>query len=535
MYNSYLILFRLCREIKPELKGKFLISVHSQEKDIFHVTIGESYNAAENLVLEFSSVSHSPYLLQRKYFKPAGKNLIYFFKDLLPQRIIDIKISFGERNVMLILETGFLLISLRGKDSNIFFVETGSVDVATVRKSNLDVSTLIDSGYTFLDPGDTITEKILDIARNSIDPLREMPFLGKDLIREVKARSTSELAVDISQVVDSVLTDKLLLVRDSVTGSIHIRPESFHHDMDTVSIHSNVVTALQEYVATSRKQTATFNLRKRVLAGIKRDLEFYSQKEVNLLEILDSEDRSYYYDKIANLLMINMQSIPKGTETARVMDIFDIENEILIPLKSDLTVNQNIDRYFRKARGEKLKFENARASLSETRQKIVDLKTKLNLFETMDADQLKETGKQIKSSAAETRQYPNNARIRRFVLDAKWEVLVGKDSESNDTLTLKVAKQSDYWFHARGSSGSHTVLRYSGKEKPPKEIIRKVAQIAAFYSKAKNSKLVPVAYTQKKYVGKRKGMNPGQVFMLREEVVMVPPEIPVGCEQENED
>ena len=535
MYNSYLILFRLCREIKPDLKGKFLISVHSQEKDIFHITIGESYNSTESLVLEFSSVSHSPYLLQRKYFRPAGKNLIYFFKDELPQRIIDIKISFGERNVMLILEAGFLLISLRGKDSNIFFVENGTTKVGAVKKHNNDISTLIDPGYTFLDPGDPITGKILDIARNSHDPFREMPFLGKDVVREVKARSTSDFATNIPPVVDSVLTERLFLVRDTVTGSIHVRPESFHHDMETISIHNNVVSALQEYVSTSRKQTATFNLRKRVLAGIKRDLEFYSQKEVNLIEILDSEDRSYYYDKVANLLMINMQSLPKGTEIAKVLDIFDNEREIQIPLKSELTINQNIDRYFKKARGEKRKFENARASLSETRQKIVDLKTKLNLFETMDADQLKEAGKQTKSSTSEIRQYPNNARIRRFVIDAKWEVLVGKDSESNDTLTLKVAKQSDYWFHARGSSGSHTVLRYSGKEKPPKEIIRKVAQIAAFYSKAKNSKLVPVAFTQKKYVGKRKGMNPGQVFMLREEVVMVPPEIPAGCEQENED
>ncbi len=535
MYNSYLILFRLCREIKPELKGKFLISIHSQEKDIFHITVGESYNSSENLVLEFSSVAHSPYLLQRKYFRPAGKNLIYFFKEVLPQRIVDIKISFGERNIMLLLEAGYLLISLRGKDSNIFFFQTGSPEPATVKKSNVDVSTLIDPRFTFLDPEDPVMDKIVEIARNSSEPFREMPFLGKDVVREIKARATSNYFDVISPVVDSVLSGKLFLVKDPVTGSIHMRPDSFHNDVETVSVHTSVVAALQEFVAVSRKQTATSNLRKRVLAGVKRDLEFYCRKEISLMEILDSEDKSHYYDNVANLLMINMQNIPKGTEVAEVVDIFDNDRKITIPLKIDLTINQNIDRYFRKARGEKLKFENARTSLSETRQKIVDLKTKLNLFENMDADQLKETGKQFKTNQSETRSYPNYARIRKFVLDAKWEVLVGKDSESNDTLTLKVAKQSDYWFHARGSSGSHTVLRYSGKEKPPKEIIKKVAQIAAFYSKAKNSKLVPVAYTQKKYVGKRKGMNPGQVFMLREEVVMVPPEIPVGCEQENED
>jgi predicted ribosome quality control (RQC) complex YloA/Tae2 family protein len=83
------------------------------------------------------------------------------------------------------------------------------------------------------------------------------------------------------------------------------------------------------------------------------------------------------------------------------------------------------------------------------------------------------------------------------------------------------------WFHARGVSGSHLIIRRANKkEKIPKNIIEKAASIAAFYSKAKHSKLVPVAYTEKKYVIKRKGMPPGTVQMQKENVVMVEPKNP---------
>jgi predicted ribosome quality control (RQC) complex YloA/Tae2 family protein len=164
------------------------------------------------------------------------------------------------------------------------------------------------------------------------------------------------------------------------------------------------------------------------------------------------------------------------------------------------------------------------------RQKIVDLKSKLILFEKMDLNDLRNYEKNMIQTENEQRgSYRDEVKVRRFFIDEKWEVLVGKDSENNDILTVKVAKQNDYWFHARGSSGSHVVLRFNGKEKPPKDIIKKTAQIAAFYSKAKNSKIVPVCYTQKKYVVKRKGMDPGQVSLLREDVVMVAPVLPEGC------
>jgi predicted ribosome quality control (RQC) complex YloA/Tae2 family protein len=67
-----------------------------------------------------------------------------------------------------------------------------------------------------------------------------------------------------------------------------------------------------------------------------------------------------------------------------------------------------------------------------------------------------------------------------------------------------------------------------GKEGAPPGIIERTASIAAHFSKARHSGLVPVIYTQRKYVRKFRGANPGQVTCEREKMLMVPPKLPEG-------
>lgn len=119
--------------------------------------------------------------------------------------------------------------------------------------------------------------------------------------------------------------------------------------------------------------------------------------------------------------------------------------------------------------------------------------------------------------------------FRVFRVAGDFEVWTGKSSANNDLLTMKYAKPNDLWFHARGASGSHVVLKTGGsKDTVPKEAILQAASIAAYYSKMKTSKLVPVAMTDRKYVRKRKGDPPGTVILSREKVIMVEPKLPVA-------
>ena len=49
--------------------------------------------------------------------------------------------------------------------------------------------------------------------------------------------------------------------------------------------------------------------------------------------------------------------------------------------------------------------------------------------------------------------------LRSFELPGGWQLLVGKTSADNERLSLRVVDANDYWFHIRGATGSHVVLR----------------------------------------------------------------------------
>lgn len=104
-----------------------------------------------------------------------------------------------------------------------------------------------------------------------------------------------------------------------------------------------------------------------------------------------------------------------------------------------------------------------------------------------------------------------------------FEILVGKNARNNDELSFHFAAKNDLWLHAKDVTGSHVVIRHrAGKDLPPM-VLEYAAQLAAFFSKRKQDTLVPVIYTPRKYIRKRKGDPPGLVAVDREQVIMVEP------------
>jgi len=94
-----------------------------------------------------------------------------------------------------------------------------------------------------------------------------------------------------------------------------------------------------------------------------------------------------------------------------------------------------------------------------------------------------------------------------------WQLLAGKTSEDNDRLSIEEGRASEPWLHAAGVPGAHVVIRRvdEGAGKPPDDVVRKAAGIAAFYSKAKGSRGVPVHLTTCGRVSKASGAPAGQV------------------------
>jgi len=102
--------------------------------------------------------------------------------------------------------------------------------------------------------------------------------------------------------------------------------------------------------------------------------------------------------------------------------------------------------------------------------------------------------------------------------------LIGKGARENDELTFEVAGPDDFWFHVADYSGSHVVVRNPGKEKDLDEsILVKAAQLAAYFSQARNSSKVEVHYTRRKHVTKPRRAKPGLVRLLEFKSIKVEP------------
>jgi predicted ribosome quality control (RQC) complex YloA/Tae2 family protein len=117
--------------------------------------------------------------------------------------------------------------------------------------------------------------------------------------------------------------------------------------------------------------------------------------------------------------------------------------------------------------------------------------------------------------------------VRRHETRDGFVVLVGRSGPENDTLTFKIASPWDFWLHASGHAGAHVVVRNPRRlASLPEPALRVAAEIAAYYSGAREAGKVEVHVTQRKHVRKRKGMPPGQVLVRRFKSVNVVPRLP---------
>ncbi|MBI4530178.1 MAG: fibronectin-binding domain-containing protein, partial [Candidatus Latescibacteria bacterium] len=86
------------------------------------------------------------------------------------------------------------------------------------------------------------------------------------------------------------------------------------------------------------------------------------------------------------------------------------------------------------------------------------------------------------------------------------------------------ADREDTWLHAQGCPGAHVIVHREGhRGDPPRRSLEEAAALAAYWSKARGAKTVPVIHTRVKYVRKPKGAPPGVVNVTHEKTIFVEP------------
>ena len=116
-------------------------------------------------------------------------------------------------------------------------------------------------------------------------------------------------------------------------------------------------------------------------------------------------------------------------------------------------------------------------------------------------------------------------RLIEYHLPDGWLALVGRSDADNDRLSLEVARPMDYWFHVRGMSGGHVVLRAREDAEPDRRTLDRAASLAVWHSRARAGGSTPVTCTRAAHVSKPAGSPAGTVAVRRETMRNVrPPE-----------
>ena len=129
-------------------------------------------------------------------------------------------------------------------------------------------------------------------------------------------------------------------------------------------------------------------------------------------------------------------------------------------------------------------------------------------------------GARARKKEKDAQQVPG---ARRYQSSDGHEILVGRAARDNDHLTFRVARPHDLWLHAADYPGSHVVVRNPTRADVPHRTIVEAAQLAAYFSQAKQDAKVDVHYTARKFLSKPKGGAPGLVRMSSFRTITVEP------------
>jgi predicted ribosome quality control (RQC) complex YloA/Tae2 family protein len=367
---------------------------------------------------------------------------------------------------------------------------------------------------------------------------KRYPIIGNEIIKEAKRRGKSDnenKSLILEEVLNEIINEQPSVCIDDNLGDIHLAPESFDvFEQTEKKSFDTLIEAQTFFLSKKRFISEKQRLLKLITKHVEKDLKKTANKLNKLNTVVQRESKEEEYNRLGNVLLVNISKIKTGMDSIEVENIYGSNEIIKIKLNPKLPPKKNIDYYFDKSKSEKIGIGKSKELLVQAKIKFNELKeTEKILKSTDDLKKLKEIMKKMKIKDKDYIESKDDLKLKfkHYIIDDKYNVYVGKDSKNNDLLTTRFAKQNDFWFHARSVSGSHVVLRVENtKEVIPKSVLKKVAALAAFHSKAKTAGVVPIAYTFKKYVIKKKGYPVGTVHLLREDVLLVKPEIPKNCE-----
>ncbi len=230
------------------------------------------------------------------------------------------------------------------------------------------------------------------------------------------------------------------------------------------------------------------------------------------------------------LILANLYRLTKGVSFYEVEDYYNDCKIIRIPCNPALTPTENQKKYYKDYRKAQTAEKMLEKLIEDGKNEIIYLESVLDELSRADTDseislirQELAQGGYIKNTKGKKQKPPKELPPYEFCSSDGFRILVGRNNVQNEKLSLRTAMKSDMWLHTQKIPGSHVVILGEGKEISD-ESIEEAAVIAAYYSKARESSLVPVDYTRVKALKKPAGCKTGMVIYHEYYTIIVNPD-----------
>ncbi|WEV40672.1 NFACT RNA binding domain-containing protein [Lactobacillus sp. ESL0681] len=302
----------------------------------------------------------------------------------------------------------------------------------------------------------------------------------------------------------------------------------YHLDLVKESYDTDLNHALDEFYQYQANQDWVRQKARQIERIIKNEQKKLTKKIAKLQKQLDQAENSEGYRIRGEILNANLSKVKPGMTKIELPNYYDNSHLLEIKLDAALSPARNGQKYFKR-------YKKLRDSIKHVKEQIQIAQTNLNYFESIQTaidnaepqdidqitDELTNQGYIRKQPKQKRAKKMTERNLNKFQLSSGKTVLVGKNNYQNDWLTFKKADKQDWWFHVKNIPGSHVIVQ--ANEISDQDVIE-AAEIAAYFSKAKDSAHVTVDYVKDKRVKKPNGAKPGFVIYTGQNSIDVTPE-----------
>ncbi|MBT9317145.1 Rqc2 family fibronectin-binding protein [Leptothoe spongobia] len=295
---------------------------------------------------------------------------------------------------------------------------------------------------------------------------------------------------------------------------------------------------LDSYYTTQLNQQSFAQLHHQLTQKTKALTSKLRQKAANFHQRLDDSDQADRYRVKADLLMAYLHEWQPGMSKIQLQD-FESGEPVTLALNPEKNAVQNAQAFYK--RHQKLKrtrdavmplLQAVETELHYLEQVESALTQTMHYRDPEDLVALEEIRDELVQQEYLNDPYQRPGRNRSDRLPNFYkcrtpsgiEIWVGRNNNQNEVLSFKAANDYDLWLHTQEIPGSHVLLRLEPGAQPSDADLAFAANIAAWFSRARQSEQVPVVYTQPKHVYKPKGARPGMVIYKHEQVLWGQPQ-----------